>query len=307
MARFQQLADTRAKIAAEEAKAAAAEAGADENESAELVRMAEVRARAMTPDVLHQRCQEVHEDVVRIVGELSEEELALRLRDLEQALEVSEQRRRANAERITLLQEEQAENLADLRRQIREGENERDRTVIDRADEIERLRHKLTVVKASSMDAENDVRRRRREAASLDAANVEALNEIDAKRAELEQLETGAAKLSQEVGRLEAKRTALREANESVAEMLQQGAELAAAEAVPPEAEGDKENCDPGQQQAESNDPIAAMEKMERGLAEMCGQIRQRDAEISELRQIVTQECVQRTQMMSTLKRAGIH
>jgi hypothetical protein len=45
---------------------------------------------------------------------------------------------------------------------------------------------------------------------------------------------------------------------------------------------------------------------MERRLAEMCAKIRQRDGEISELREIVTQECVQRTQMLTTLKRAGI-
>lgn len=307
MARFQQLADTRAKIAAEEAKAEAAAAGADDNACAEMVRMAEVRARAMTPDVLHRQCQEVHEDVVRIVGELSDEELTLRLRDLEQALEVSEQRRRANAELLTQMQEEQAENLADLRRQVREGENARDRTGIERVDEIERLRRQLAVVTGASKDAENAVGRRRREAESLDAANIDALNELDEKKLQLEQLESAVAKLSEESERLEAKRAALHEASQSVAEMLQQGAELAAAEAPPPEnAEEDKENCMPGQQPAASTDPMVLLGEMESKLAEMCAKIRQRDGEISELREIVTQECVQRTQMLTTLKRAGI-
>jgi uncharacterized phage infection (PIP) family protein YhgE len=307
MARFQQLADTRAKIAAEEAKAEAEAAGADANAAAELVRMAEVRARAMTPDVLHKQCQEVHEDVVRIVGELSDEELALRLRDLEQALEASEQRRRANAERITRMQEEQAENLADLRRQVRQGENERDRAAMERIDEIDCLRRHLTAVKAASADAETAVHSRRREAESLNTANLEALEELDAKKAQLEHLESVTAKLSQESERLEAKRAALREASVSVAEMLQQGAELAAAEAASLEdPEEDKENCTPGQQPAASTDPMVVMNEMERKLVAMCAQIQQRDAEISELREIVTQECVQRTQMLSTLKRAGI-
>ena len=304
MARFQQLADTRAKIAAEEAKAEAEAAGADDNACAEMVRMAEVRARAMTPDVLHKKCQEVHEDVVRIVGELSDEELALRLRDLEQALEVSEQRRRANAELLTQMQEEQAENLADLRRQVREGQNARDRTGIERVDEIERLRRQLTAVAGASKDAENTARRRRREAESLDAANVDALNELDEKKMQLEQLESTVAKLSKESELLEAKQAALCEASGSVAEMLQQGADLAAAEAE--NAEEDKENCNPGQQRGASMDPMVLVGEMERKLAEMCAKIRQRDAEISELREIVTQECVQRTQMLTTLKRAGI-
>ncbi len=307
MARFQQLADTRAKIAAEEAKAEAEAAGADDNEAAELVRMAEVRARAMTPDVLHKQCQEVHEDVIRIVGELSDEELALQLRDLEQALEVSEQRRRANAERITRMQEEQADNLADLRRQVRQGENDRDRASTERIEEIERLRRQLVAAKGASADAEKAVRSQRREAESLNAANLEALEELDAKKAQLEQLVSATAKLSHESERLEAKRAALREASVSVAEMLQQGAELAAAEAASLEGtEEDKENCTPSQQQSASKDPMILMGEMERKLVAMCAQIQQRDAEISELREIVTQECVQRTQMLSTLKRVGI-
>ena len=308
MARFQQLANTRAKMAAAVALAAATEKGAGEDESAELVRLAEVRARAMTPDALHAEVQSVHEDVVRIVGDLTDEELALRLRDMEQALRISEQRRRANAEQTTRMQEEQSENLADLRRQIRAGEDERDRAAEDRAEELERLRHQLTVVKGAGMDADIALRRRQREAAARDEANVEALGELDEKKTELQAQESRVRELSTEMQRLEAQRSTMGEAIEAVAEMLQHGAELAAAEAAaaaPPEdPEEDKENASPRNQA--SKDHMEAMGEMERKLADTCAQIRQRDAEIAELREVVTQECVQRTQMLTTLKRAGI-
>jgi hypothetical protein len=308
MARFQQLANTRAKMAAAVALAAATEKGAGEDESAELVRLAEVRARAMTPDALHAEVQSVHEDVVRIVGDLTDEELALRLRDMEQALRISEQRRRANAEQTTRMQEEQSETLADLRRQIRAGEDERDRAAEDRAEELERLRHQLTVVKGAGMDADIALRRRQREAAARDEANVEALGELDEKKTELQAQESRVRELSTEMQRLEAQRSTMGEAIEAVAEMLQHGAELAAAEAAaaaPPEdPEEDKENASPRNQA--SKDPMEAMGEMERKLADTCAQIRQRDAEIAELREVVTQECVQRTQMLTTLKRAGI-
>ena len=313
MARFAQLANTRAKMAAVTALASAAEQKLDGDATAELVRYAEVNARAMTPDALHKEVQSVHEDVVRLVGEMSDDELELKLRDLEQALAISQQRRRGNAESITTMQEEQSANLADLRCQIRESGEDRDRAAEDRADEIERLRQKLTVVKGKGMDADIALRKAQRELEARSAANTDVLGELDEKQQQLHQSESRVGVLASEKHRLEARRSTLGEAIEAVDEMLQHGAEIAAAEAeavaeaaatAAQEQDADKENAGPNG--AKSKDPMEQMGDMEAKLHRMCSQIQQRDAEISQLRETVTQECIQRTQLHATLKRHGI-
>ena len=309
MARFQQLASTRAKMAAVTALASAAEQKLDGDATAELVRFAEVNARAMTPDVLHKEVMSVHEDVVRIVGEMSDDELQLKLRDLEEALAISQQRRRGNADAITTMQEEQSANLADLRRQIRESGEERDRVAEDRADELERLRQKLTAAKSKGMDADIALRKAQRELQARNAANTDALGELDEKQELLQQSESRVGVLASEKHRLEARRSTLGEAIEAVDEMLQHGAEIAAAEAAAvaeaaaaaaQEQDEDKENAGP------NKDPMEQMSDMEAKLHRTCAQIQQRDAEISQLRETVTQECIQRTQLHAQLKRHGI-
>ena len=252
-------------------------------------------ADRMTPETLHQECHAVHKDVIRLIGEMSPDELRLKALDLQAELEASERKRRENAETITRMQEEQSATLEDLRNQVRAGEEERDKAAQDRLEEIERLRHRHVVAKGARIDAGIALDKRKRRVATIEA-------EAEPVRAELEELKQSLATAEAPVQQLlcseEQELTAqIEELEAAIAEtkqLLVARAEVAAQ--LPPE-----EGAEPEPEQDVAGQLLA----MEAKLSELCGLIQQRDAEIAALRQTVTHECATRTHLLASIKRSS--
>ena len=252
-------------------------------------------ADRMTPETLHQECHAVHKDVIRLIGEMSPDELRLKALDLQAELEASERKRRENAETITRMQEEQSATLEDLRNQVRAGEEERDKAAQDRLEEIERLRHRHVVAKGARIDAGIALDKRKRRVATIEA-------EAEPVRAELEELKQSLAtaeapvqQLRSEEQELSAQIEELEAAIAETKQLLVARAEVAAR--LPPEEEG----AEPEPEQDVAGQLLA----MEAKLSELCGLIQQRDAEIAALRQTVTHECATRTHLLASIKRSS--
>ena len=251
-------------------------------------------ADRMTPETLHQECHAVHKDVIRLIGEMSPDELRLKALDLQAELEASERKRRENAETITRMQEEQSATLEDLRNQVRAGEEERDKAAQDRLEEIERLRHRHVVAKGARIDAGIALDKRKRRVATIEA-------DAEPVRAELEELKQSLATAEAPVQQLRSEEQELtaqiEELDAAIAEtkqLLVARAEVAAR--LPPE-----EDAEPEPEQDVAGQLLA----MEAKLSELCGLIQQRDAEIAALRQTVTHECTTRTHLLASIKRSS--